>query len=101
LGDLIEIQGINEVFRNSHPQYPLILGAAKTCIGHTELAAGLVGLLKAIASFKYATVPGLVHLTKNNMNASINCTTVPIQIPYEAIPLLARDNKIPYHGLVL
>ncbi|KAF8962890.1 hypothetical protein BDZ97DRAFT_1920218 [Flammula alnicola] len=59
LGDLIEIQGINEVFRGSHSGRPLIVGAAKSCVGHTELAAGLVGVLKAIASFQNSAVPGL------------------------------------------
>ncbi|KDR66938.1 hypothetical protein GALMADRAFT_232329 [Galerina marginata CBS 339.88] len=101
LGDLIEIQGINEVFRGSHTKHPLVLGAAKTCIGHTELAAGLVGLLRAIASLKYAAVPGLVHLTEHNMNPSIDCTAVPIQIPCRPVPLPTRENEAPFRGLVL
>lgn len=84
LGDLIEVQGINEVFKDSHtPENPLIIGASKTCVGHTELIAGLVGVLKTLGSFKGRAVPGLVQLTKENMNPSLECDVVPIHIPYD------------------
>ncbi|PPQ97453.1 hypothetical protein CVT26_002801 [Gymnopilus dilepis] len=100
LGDLIEIQGINEVFKYSHTEDPLILGASKSCIGHTEMASGLVGLLSAIASLKYGVVPGLVHLNEHNLNPSINCDTVPLHIPHEVAPL-PRMPETPCRGLVL
>ncbi|CAA7264466.1 unnamed protein product [Cyclocybe aegerita] len=100
LGDMIEIQGINEVFRQSHPEQPLILGAAKSCIGHTETAAGLVGVLKVIASFKHAAVPGLMHLTENNLNPGLDCNIVPIHIPRDTTPL-PHKKDIPYRSLVL
>jgi len=49
LGDLIEIEGLYAVFRGAHPpDRRLILGAAKTSLGHTEVVAGLVGIVKAI-----------------------------------------------------
>lgn len=101
LGDLIEIQGINEAFQDSHATHPLILGAAKTCIGHTEVAAGLVGLLKAIGTVQSGVVPGLVHLTAKNINPSIDCAIVPISIPTEAASLPRRQINNPYRGLVL
>lgn len=103
MGDLIEIQGINTVFQDSHSLNPLILGAAKSCIGHTEVAAGLVGLVKAIGTLKHAAVPGLVHLTADNMNPSINCGIVPIKIPTDSTPLPPKENgkDDPYRGLVL
>uniref|UniRef100_A0A8H7XR57 Uncharacterized protein n=1 Tax=Psilocybe cubensis TaxID=181762 RepID=A0A8H7XR57_PSICU len=101
LGDLVEIQAINEVFRGSHNDKPLILGAAKTCFGHTEMAAGLVGLLKTVYSFQNAVAPGFVHLTKDNMNPSIDCNIVPIHIPIETTPLIKDDVDVPYRALVL
>ncbi|KAJ3503195.1 hypothetical protein NLJ89_g8542 [Agrocybe chaxingu] len=100
LGDMIEIQGINEVFRQSHSEQPLILGAAKSCIGHTETAAGLVGVFAAIASFKHAAVPGLMHLTENNLNPGLDCNVVPIHIPRDTTPL-PHNKDIPYRSLVL
>ncbi|KIM43996.1 hypothetical protein M413DRAFT_372839 [Hebeloma cylindrosporum] len=102
LGDLIEIQGINEVFQHSHSQHrPLVLGAAKSCVGHTELAAGLVGVLKALASFKYGAVPGLMHLTATNMNPAIDCGVVPAHIPHETVSLPPKPGEVPHYGLVL
>ena len=69
LGDLIEIQGINEVFKGSHTlENPLVIGAGKSCVGHAELVAGLVGVLKTLGTFADETVPGLVQLNESNMN---------------------------------
>ncbi|TFK38563.1 hypothetical protein BDQ12DRAFT_116355 [Crucibulum laeve] len=102
LGDLIETQAINEVFRSSHTvERPLILGAAKTCVGHAEIAAGLVGVIKAIGSFTYGTVPGLVHLNADNMNPSIDCNSVPVHIPHETAPLKRLDSNEPFRTLIL
>jgi len=98
---MTEIQGINTVFRDSHPDTPLILGAGKTCFGHTEAAAGLVGLLKAIASLKHSAVPGLTHLTEKNFNHSLDCKSVPLLIPMETVSLPSRQSGVPHHGLVM
>lgn len=103
LGDLIEIEGINDVFKGSHSSTrPLIIGAAKTCVGHTENVAGLVGLIKVIGSFTNTAVPGLVHLTPDNMNPSLNCDVVPLAIPHQPMPLLRNlASKEPLRGMVL
>ncbi|KAJ3510158.1 hypothetical protein NMY22_g16056 [Coprinellus aureogranulatus] len=103
LGDLIEIEGINDVFKGSHSSTrPLIIGAAKTCVGHTENVAGLVGLIKVIGSFTNTAVPGLVHLTADNMNPSLNCDVVPLAIPHQPMPLLRNlSTKEPLRGMVL
>ncbi|KAF8952138.1 hypothetical protein BDZ97DRAFT_803902 [Flammula alnicola] len=82
LGDLIEIQGINEVFESSHgPDKPLVVGAAKSCVGHAELVAGLIGVVKTLGSFAEGSVPGLVQLTSDNMNPKLDCSVVPLHIP--------------------
>ena len=90
------------MFRNSHSQHrPLVLGASKSCVGHTEFAAGLVGVLKALASFKYGAVPGLMHLTETNMNPAIDCGVVPIHIPHETVSLPSKPGQTSRYGLVL
>ncbi|KAJ2925849.1 hypothetical protein H1R20_g11245, partial [Candolleomyces eurysporus] len=103
LGDLIEIEGINEVFRSSHSlTRPLIVGAAKTCVGHTENVAGLIGLLKVVGSFFNSAVPGLMHLNANNMNPALDCAAVPLQIPWQTMPLLRNMvTNEPIRGMVL
>ncbi|KAJ3515067.1 hypothetical protein NLJ89_g1986 [Agrocybe chaxingu] len=101
LGDLIEIQGINEVFKSSHsPEQPLVVGASKSCVGHTEIIAGLIGVLKALGTFADGTVPGLVQLTKDNMNPSLDCSVVPLHIPIDTAAV--KQNKdLPLRALVL
>jgi acyl transferase domain-containing protein len=95
------MQGINQVFQRSHSETPLIVGAAKSCIGHTEVAAGLVGVLKVIASFRHSAIPGLMHLTAENMNPSFNCGIIPMYIPHELFPLPPKENGTPYRSVVL
>lgn len=101
LGDLIEIQGINEVFEKSHsPERPLVVGAVKSCVGHAELVAGLIGVLKTLGSFTKETMPGLVQLTPDNMNPSLDCSVVPLHIPVEEVPL-KTENSLPLRALIL
>ncbi|KAK0488295.1 hypothetical protein EDD18DRAFT_593749 [Armillaria luteobubalina] len=100
LGDLIEMEGINDVFRNSHTtDHPLIVGAAKSCVGHTETSSGLVGMVKALASLSRQTVPGLTHLTASNMNPNIDCSLIPMHIPHQPVELPKTNN--PLRALVL
>ncbi|KAK0216459.1 polyketide synthetase [Armillaria nabsnona] len=100
LGDLIEMEGINDVFKNSHTtDHPLIVGAAKSCMGHTETSSGLVGMVKALASLLHRSVPGLMHLTASNLNPNIDCNLIPMHIPHQPVELPNTNN--PLRALVL
>lgn len=105
LGDQIEAQAINDVFRSSHDmRRPLLVGAAKSCVGHTEGAAGLVGVLKTVLSLRNHAVPGIVHLNDNNVNPSIDLCSVPLCLPRETVLLQRRLNKTattPYRAMAL
>lgn len=50
VGDLIELQALAEVYGASHDIHrnPLRVGSLKGNIGHAELAAGLMSLIKAV-----------------------------------------------------
>lgn len=98
---MIEIQGINEVFEKSHGKDPLIIGAAKSCIGHTEFAAGLVGIVKAINTLKHQVVPGSVHLREDNINPSFDLSKVPLNIPTCTVDLPVKPANVPHMGLIL
>jgi len=119
IGDLMEVQGINDVFMSSHSATrPLILGAAKSCIGHTEttsgkwhyslffdcahwsftLRLGLVGIVKTIASFEKGIVPAITHLNQSNFNTQLDCTSVPLLIPRANVRLVESEK---YRALVL
>ena len=101
LGDLIEIEGINEVFQSSHgPEKPLVIGAAKSCVGHAETVSGLVGVIKTLGSFAAGTMPGLVQLRADNMNPSIDCSVVPLHIPFETVELKKSEDR-PLRAMIL
>ncbi|KAH7097474.1 hypothetical protein BKA62DRAFT_774277 [Auriculariales sp. MPI-PUGE-AT-0066] len=99
LGDLIEIQGIIDVFRDPHKrQFPLAVGASKTCVGHTESAAGLVGVAAALQYLDHQAVPGLMHMTERNVNPSIELSAVPLALSGRTTSFADSPT---HHGLVL
>lgn len=55
LGDAVEWATLRKVFGRN--QAPLHVGAVKGNLGHTREAAGLAGLIKAIAALQAGTVP--------------------------------------------
>jgi pimaricinolide synthase PimS1 len=63
LGDPIEVQALNAVYGQARPDDlgSLKLGAVKTNVGHLEAAAGLVGVIKMLASFESEALPPTLH----------------------------------------
>jgi len=62
LGDPLEVGSLAKVFSNQE----LILGASKACVGHTEGAAGLTSVLKALLCLYHESVPGNPSLQEAN-----------------------------------
>ena len=61
VGDPIEFGSLARVYgANGHR---CALGSAKSNLGHTESAAGVVGLIKAVLSLRHGVVPRMVHFT--------------------------------------
>ncbi|MFG3510280.1 SDR family NAD(P)-dependent oxidoreductase [Streptomyces sp. NPDC047821] len=64
VGDPLEFTALNEVYGAG--EQPCAIGSIKTNIGHTEAAAGMMGLLKAIACVQAGQVPATLHFTEWN-----------------------------------
>lgn len=80
LGDPIELRALETVFADSHSaDHPLYIGAAKSNIGHTESAAGVAGLIKAVLCLQYQSIPGNLHFNEPNKN--IDWKNLPFKIP--------------------
>ncbi|KJC40904.1 hypothetical protein UB31_26790, partial [Bradyrhizobium sp. LTSP849] len=63
LGDPIEVQALDAVYGQARPEDlgRVKLGAVKTNVGHLEAAAGLVGVIKMLASFESEALPPTLH----------------------------------------
>lgn len=62
LGDPIEAQAAGAVLGEGRdPGRPLLIGSAKTNIGHLEAAAGIAGVIKVILSLEHELLPQHLH----------------------------------------
>ncbi len=85
LGDPIEVAGLVRAFAGSEAA-PLscILGTAKANVGHLDVAAGVVGLIKTVLQLKHREIPGLLHFQK--LNPQIDLSGTPFAIRADLTP---------------
>ncbi|MCX4783638.1 type I polyketide synthase [Streptomyces sp. NBC_01264] len=82
VGDPIEAAALGDVF-SSHraPGDPLLVGSAKTNVGHLEGAAGMVGLLKALLSLTHREIPASLNF--ETPNPAIDLDGLGLSVPRE------------------
>ncbi|WP_082993050.1 type I polyketide synthase [Mycobacterium sp. 1245111.1] len=61
VGDPVEFRGLAQVYGVDGP---CALSSVKSNLGHTESAAGAVGLIKAVLALQHGTVPRMLHFTE-------------------------------------
>jgi acyl transferase domain-containing protein/NAD(P)-dependent dehydrogenase (short-subunit alcohol dehydrogenase family)/acyl carrier protein len=84
LGDPIEMEAIAEALGQCTGSAPLRVGALKTNIGHLEAAAGIAGVLKAIACLRRRAIPPLAGF--RTLNPRIDLQGTRIVVPTETLP---------------
>ncbi|AOX02952.1 short-chain dehydrogenase [Moorena producens PAL-8-15-08-1] len=85
LGDPIEVGAIGTVFGKTHSQeQPLIVGTAKTNIGHLEVAAGIAGLMKVVLQLQHQQIAPSLHFKQPN--PYINWSQLPVQVSTQLTP---------------
>ena len=85
LGDPIEAQAAGEVLGAGRaPDQPLLIGSAKTNIGHLEAAAGIAGVIKVILSLENELLPR--HLHFENPSPHIPWDRLAVEVVKEARP---------------
>ncbi|MEU5221040.1 type I polyketide synthase, partial [Streptomyces sp. NPDC020807] len=77
LGDPIEVGALATVFGRS--PHPVLLGAVKSNIGHTEGAAGIAGVIKTVLALRNGEIPGNIHFSEPNPH--IDWENVPFTVP--------------------
>ncbi|SFS42465.1 PfaD family polyunsaturated fatty acid/polyketide biosynthesis protein [Marininema halotolerans] len=69
LGDPIEFHALSRAFRQDTDQEGYCaIGSIKTNLGHTQIAAGITGLIKVLLSLKYRQIPPALHFESGNEN---------------------------------
>lgn len=66
VGDPLEVEAIVAAFKTAKRSVPLSLGSVKANIGHTEGAAGLAGLIKAVKLVEAGVIPPLANFEMPN-----------------------------------
>ncbi|WP_328947391.1 SDR family NAD(P)-dependent oxidoreductase (plasmid) [Streptomyces sp. NBC_00250] len=93
VGDPIEAAALGDVF-SSHraPGDPLIVGSAKTNVGHLEGAAGMVGLLKALLSLTHREIPASLNF--ETPNPAIDLAGLGLSVPRALTPWPHPDRPL-------
>ncbi|KAF9894653.1 hypothetical protein FE257_006541 [Aspergillus nanangensis] len=90
-GDPIEVNALNEVFGSIRDAaQPLIIGSVKSNLGHSEPAAGLTGLVKAVLSIEKGKIPGQPTFAEPNpklLSATKNMHIPKKTMAWPAVPL--------------
>nr|QEO74253.1 Beta-ketoacyl synthase [uncultured bacterium] len=90
LGDPIEVLAFARVLAERRAAgQPLLVGSAKTNIGHTEAAAGIAGLIKVVLALRHGAIPP--HLHFRTPNPHIPWTDLAVAVASDGVPWPRRD----------
>ena len=104
LGDPIEARALGAVYgRGRQPETPLLIGAAKTNLGHLEAAAGIAGLIKATLAVQRGVIPPNQHFDTPNPHIpfgelGLKIADEPIEWPLSDHPRLAGVSSFGFGG---
>jgi acyl transferase domain-containing protein/thioesterase domain-containing protein/acyl carrier protein len=93
LGDPIEIAALSKGYQYHHYQKSqyCAIGSVKTNIGHTDVAAGVAGFIKAALALKEKILPPILHY--HTENEKINFTESPFYVNQTAKTWSAEGNR--------
>ena len=81
VGDPIEVRGLTLAFRQGTADKAFCaLGSVKPNIGHSNIAAGIAGLIKVLLSMRHGQLPPTIHFRRLNP-----------AMPLEATPFFVND----------
>ena len=104
VGDPIETRALIDVIgKLRSPDAPLLIGSAKTNVGHLETASGMAGLIKAILCLKHRAVPASIHFRTPNPNIDFTGGNLRVvdhytPLPSKGRPLMVGVNSFGFGG---
>ncbi|MFF5256852.1 SDR family NAD(P)-dependent oxidoreductase [Streptomyces leeuwenhoekii] len=82
VGDPIEAAALGAALGQDRPaEAPLLVGSAKTNVGHLEPAAGIVGLIKTVLSIRHGHIPASLNFEQ--ANPGIDLDALNLRVPTE------------------
>jgi len=82
IGDSIEVQAAAAIYgRERDADRPLLIGTAKTNMGHLESAAGIAGLIKVVLAMRHGVIPK--HLHFETPNPGVDWDRLPVRVTSE------------------
>lgn len=90
LGDPIEVQALAAAYGEGRAA-PLLLGSAKTNIGHLEAAAGIAGLIKMVLALEAGRLPATLH--QSQPNPRIAWDELPVKVVDQAMDWPEGDTR--------
>ncbi|WP_228083590.1 type I polyketide synthase [Streptomyces profundus] len=92
-GDPLEAAGVGAVYGRARPAgSPVIVGSAKTNVGHLEGAAGIVGLIKTALSLRHREIPASLNYAAPHPEIDVESLNLRVQTeagPWPDAPLVA------------
>ncbi|RAL03184.1 type I polyketide synthase [Aspergillus ibericus CBS 121593] len=82
-GDPAELRAIASAFADRTSTHPLYIGSNKSALGHTESAAGILGLIKTVLSLESGLICPNVNLEK--LNPAIRADEWRMEFPTAAV----------------
>jgi epothilone polyketide synthase D len=84
LGDPIEVQALGAVMAAGRtPERPVVIGSAKSNIGHAQSAAGVAGIMKVVLALQHGRIPKNLHFDEPSPH--IAWSELPVKVASEEV----------------
>ncbi|KAI1439039.1 reducing type I polyketide synthase 10 [Xylaria sp. CBS 124048] len=81
VGDAIEVEALSQIFQRTSQDPPLLIGAVKTNVGHSEAVSGITSIIKTTMALERGLLPPTHGL--KNINPKLKIEERNIAIPTE------------------
>jgi len=95
VGDPIEVRGLTRAYQAGREPGSdrTLLGSIKPATGHTDAAAGVLGLIKVVMSLRNQAIPATLHYRTPNPELQLEASPFRISAEVEPWPRSARPRR--------